>query len=175
MTKIHPMSGKELLKADTPDLMIKLYEWSKRGHAVMDNELVGMSPFLTFTHTDLTTEKPPSFYLIGKKSAARDVFGNQWADNIRKSQQSPIKNHKQPSADGYFKALQNDFNFDHVEFKTDTVMGVYRRLIIPVRTQIDMQPSFFVMLPMPIQIEHKHRTQDVEDRSNLNKPKRNFH
>lgn len=175
MSRIHPMSDKELLKADTPDLMIKLFEWSKREHAVMDQELVEMSPYLTFTHTDLQTEKPPSFYLIGKKSAARDVFGHDWADNVRKSQASPIKNHKQPSADGYFKALQNGFNFDHVEFDTETVMGVYRRLIVPVRSGIKMRPSFFVMLPMPIQIEHKHYMPDVEDRSGSNRPKQNFH
>lgn len=175
MSKIHPMSDKELLKADTPDLMIKLFEWSRREHAVMDDELVQMSPYLTFTHTDLQTDKPPSFYLIGKKSAARDVFGHQWADNIRKSQASPIKNHKQPSADGYFKALQNGFNFDHVEFNTDKVMGVYRRLIVPVRAKLAMQPSFFVMLPLPIQIEHKHGKLDVEDRCGSNKPKQNFH
>jgi hypothetical protein len=175
MSRIHPMNKNELLKADTPDLMIALYEWSQKGHAVMDHELVEMSPFLTFTHTDLTTEQPPSFYLIGKKSAARDVFGNQWADNIRKSQASPIKNHKQPSAEGYFKALQNDFNFDHVEFDTDDLKGIYRRLIVPVRTEIGMQPSFFVMLPMPIQIEHKHRMPDVEDRSSSNKQAQNFH
>lgn len=175
MTKIHPMSDKELFKADTPDLMVTLFEWSKREHAVMDQELVEMSPFLTFTHTDLETNKPPSFYLIGKKSAARDVFGHKWADEIRNTQASPIKNHKQPSADGYFKALQNGFNFDHVEFETDAVMGVYRRLIIPVRTKLMMQPSFFVMLPMPIQIERKHCTPDAEDHCDLNKPKRNFH
>lgn len=175
MSRIHPMSEKELLKAETPDLMVELYEWSKRGHAVMDDALVEMSPYLTFTHTDLTTEQPPSFYLIGKKSAARDVFGHKWADNIRKSQASPIKNHKQPSAEGYFKALLNDFNFDHVEFETDNVMGIYRRLIVPVRSKIGMQPSFFVMLPMPIQIEHKHRKPDVEDRSDSNKLEQNFH
>lgn len=153
MTKVFSQNRDQLLKAGTPEIIVKIFEWSQRSYGVMDDEFVKHSQHLTLTDTEAGYDKPPEFLLVGKLSAARSVFGDKWADTIRHTQQTPINDLDLHSAEGYVEAGINGFNYDIVEFDTGKVCGVYHRLILPVRKRFDAKPTYFAMLPVPDHIE----------------------
>lgn len=153
MTKIFSQNRDQIFKAETPEIIVKVFEWSQRSLGVMDDEFVQHTPYLTLTDTETGYDKPPEFLLVGKQSAARAVFGDRWADSIRETQKTPISDLEIHSAEGYLNAGIHGFNYDIVEFDTGSVRGVYRRLIIPVSKHFDGKPTYFAMLPAPVNIE----------------------
>lgn len=153
MTKISSQNKTELLKAGTPDILVKLFEWASRTNGVIDQDFINLTPYLTLTWADVDYEKPPTFMMVGRMSAAREVFGDSWADNVRETQETPIADLDKHSAHGYLKAAETGANYDLVDFDTGSVRGTYRRLIVPVRANYTSTPLYYAMLPVPINIE----------------------
>lgn len=145
MLKVHPLAINEIFKPEVPELMHGFYESSMLTRSVSGAELIGFSDYLSFCRMDATSERPPGFFIIGKQASSRDVYGDHWADNVHKTQKSPIKKLDHVSAGGYMNSLAKGANLDLVEFKDDFSQGTYRRLIVPYSTSPNSSPLFFAM------------------------------
>lgn len=147
MGKVFNLGNKAIGTSDTPDLIGEFYEWGQRTNAVIDNEFTHQfADYLTLSAMDCEWEKPPSFILIGSRAATRAKLGDQWAQNIIKTQKPPITHMDRTTARGYVNALYYGFTYDLVDVRDDTIETTYRRLILPIRQRLHSTPVLFATL-----------------------------
>lgn len=135
--------------------MAKFHDWAKRTGGITDHDFVEFSQHLTLCAMDAKPDKPPNFSLIGSSAASRYMFGDDWADNVVRTQKTPISKLDHISADGYQKALANGLNLDLIEYDDEKTRGTYLRSIIPLRTHTKLPPIAFAMFADLITFERK--------------------
>lgn len=146
MPHVYKPTKNWILPSNTPDIFQQFHEWSQRTNGRMDSNLLDFSDYLIFNEMNAKADKPPSFYIIGSKAQSRLNLGNDWANTIRHSQQTPVMKLDEITPAGYFNALHIGWNYDIVEIEDQNIRATYKRLIIPIRTKQYLKPIFFATL-----------------------------
>lgn len=175
MSKTYTLDQKQLFSAETPEITSRFYEWAMRTNAVADEELIEFSDYLIFSNMNAETEKPPSFFLVGSRSASRAKLGDEWANTIHTTQHSPVKRLDEITAGGYLNALHFETNYDVVEIEDENIRTTYKRLIVPIRTKPNLKPMFFGMLLYFDEFFRLSSTQGDEGHLIENKKSKNHH
>jgi len=136
----------DIAKSETPDVMRHFYDEMKRYDSVATKTNVELSDHLILSVMNPSQIAPPDFWIIGRKAQSRLLFGNQWADNIRKTQHTPIKKHNLASPAGYLYSLVNGLHYDVISISDPNMQGAIRRLIVPMKDRPDGNYLFFATL-----------------------------
>lgn len=175
MSKTYTLDHKELSRAETPEITSNFYDWAMSTNAVADDKLIEFSDALTFCNMNPHSEKPPSFFLIGSHAAARSKIGDKWADTIHQTQHSPVNKLDTITAGGYFDSLAKGANYDIIEIEDEHIKTTYKRLIVPIRSKLELKPVFFAMLLHFDEFQRKSYKQDDADHPKLRMKAKSLH
>ncbi|MEP2977989.1 MAG: hypothetical protein ABJO86_00800 [Lentilitoribacter sp.] len=168
MPEYEILKAPDIDKHDTPDFMREFHNHARRTGSVATSDLIELSDHLILCRMNPTQYTPPSFIWVGRQAQSRAIFGNSWADNVHKSQATPIKNYSQPSALGYLSALVQGFNYDIVRFQDAEMSGVLRRLIMPMKAKPHSSYGFFATMIHYEEFDLVSGPRSNSDRQNLN-------
>lgn len=175
MAKVYNLGPKGIYAPDTPELMWNFYEWGQRTNAVADHSFYQYSDYLTLCNMNVKSDRPPNFFLVGSRSATRAKLGDQWAEQMIRTQVTPVKRLDEITAGGYLNALKYGYNYDILSICDDCIRTTYRRLILPIRSSHYMQPNFFAMLLFFDEFSQLSHRQDSEDHRPVRKISKNLH
>lgn len=136
----------DIHKSETPDIIRNFYDEIKRYDSVATKYNVELSDHLILSVMNPSQLAPPDFWIVGRKAQSRALFGDEWADNARKTQHTPIKNHNTASPAGYLHSLVNGLHYDVIRISDPSMEGAIRRLIVPMKDRPDGNYMFFATL-----------------------------
>lgn len=145
MLKCYNLNEDETFANCNSQQAINFYEWAMREGAYINRDFVGYSDYLSLCRLDGNYEVPPNMPFIGRKSAGRLAFGNDWADNFSKDRRSPITNLESVTAPGYMQSLEHGISFNLIEYSDGKTMGAYKTVKIPIRVSPRTKPVMIGM------------------------------